>query len=76
MAFKESTPHNGHNVGVTVSRTRLIELEIRRFANVLPSKPRLSDTSGPDGISHRPGFFYASGQLPHMIAIEKWLNLT
>jgi len=75
-SLKESTPHNGHNAGVTVGRTRLIEVEIRRFANVLPSKPRLSDTSGPDGLSHRPGFFYASGQLPHMIAIEKWLNLT
>lgn len=75
-SHKESTPHNGHNAGVTVERTRLIELEVRRFANVLPSKPRLSDTSGPDGLSHRPGFFYGIGQLPHMIAIEKGLNLT
>ena len=62
QAIKEFTQHSGHNAGVTVERTRLIELGVRRFANVLPSKPRLSDTSGPDGLSHRPGFFYGIGK--------------
>jgi len=35
---------------------RRFESDNHRFAYVLPSMPRLSSTSGPDGFSHHPGF--------------------